>query len=81
VNWFHLTLDRVQWQALMNMALNLWFNKRREIFHTMSRLLASQGVLCSVKFICRIFDGTVPLTVHNMIFHEMELFCPKQWKG
>jgi hypothetical protein len=65
--------------GVMNM--NVWIDKKREIVHTMSGLIASQEVLCCIKSISCIFNGTVPLTVHNMIFHGMELFCLEQWKG
>jgi hypothetical protein len=32
VEWIHIGQDRGQWQALVNMGMNIWFHERQGLF-------------------------------------------------
>jgi hypothetical protein len=50
VNWISVAQDREKWQAVVSVAMNLWFHKMREISSLSEELLASQEVLNSMEF-------------------------------
>jgi hypothetical protein len=48
-DWFHLAQNRVQWQTLTNMVMEIWVPKRTEISELFKLLLTLEERRCPVE--------------------------------